>query len=175
MNSKIKTIKEAGKEKEVYITSDGKKFENKFDAQFYQDELDLEVIEKECFQKFGIYTNDPKYSDSYEEDIEKGLKNQDIFSRLLLTCLPKKDDDSFIALRAKTKEEEDDILHSFRGYLTKYDAEEYYNSAEDYAFPHTIAICSDLDNDCCKALCLEVEFERLEKALIDARDLFDVK
>jgi len=46
MNSKIKTIKVAGEEKEIYITSDGKRFEYKFDAQFYQDELDLEVIEK---------------------------------------------------------------------------------------------------------------------------------
>lgn len=46
MNSKIKTIKVAGEEKEIYITSDGKRFEDKFDAQFYQDELDLEVIEK---------------------------------------------------------------------------------------------------------------------------------
>ena len=51
MNSKIKTIKVAGEEKEIYITSDGKRFEDKFDAQFYQDELDLEVIEKKCFNK----------------------------------------------------------------------------------------------------------------------------
>lgn len=55
MNSKIKTIKVTGEEKEIYITSDGKRFEDKFDAQFYQDELDLEVIEKKCFKKFGIY------------------------------------------------------------------------------------------------------------------------
>ena len=55
MNSKIKTIKVPGEEKEIYITSDGKRFEDKFDAQFYQDELDLEVIEKKCFKKFGIY------------------------------------------------------------------------------------------------------------------------
>ena len=30
MNSKIKTIKVAGEEKEIYITSDGKRFEDKF-------------------------------------------------------------------------------------------------------------------------------------------------
>ena len=175
MNSKIKTIKVTGEEKEIYITSDGKRFEDKFDAQFYQDELDLEVIEKKCFKKFGIYTNDPKYSDSYKEDIEKGLKKQNIFPRILQTCLPKEDEDSVIVLRAKNKEEEDDILHSFRRYLTKYDAEKYYNSAEDHAFPHTITVCPDLDNDYCKALCLEVEFECIEKALKDARKLFDVK
>lgn len=103
MNSKIKTIKVRGEEKEIYITSDGKRFEYKFDAQFYQDELDLEVIEKKCFKKFGIYTNDPKYSDSYKEDIEKGLKKQNIFSRILQTCLPKEDKDSVIVLRAKKK------------------------------------------------------------------------
>ena len=133
------------------------------------------MIEKKCFKKFGIYTNDPKYSDSYKEDIEKGLKKQNIFSRILQTCLPKEDEDSIIVLRAKNKEEEDDILHSFRRYLTKYDAEKYYNSAEDHAFPHTITVCLDLDNDHCKALCLEVEFECIEKALKDARKLFDVK
>lgn len=174
MNSKIKTIKEAGEEKEVYITSDGERFENKFKAQSY---LDLEMIAKGCFKKFGIYTNDSTYSDSYKEDIEKGLKNQDVFSRLLLTYIPRKYNDSFIALRAKNKEEEDYILHSFTGYLTKYDAKEYFDSAEGHAFPHTIAICANLEYDyeCCKALCLEVEFERIEKALKDARDLFDVK
>lgn len=175
MNSKIKTIKEAGEEKEVYMTSDGEVFKDKFEAQFYQDCLDLEVIEKECFKKFGIYTSDPTYSDSYKEDIEKGLKNQDIFSRLLLTCLPKENNDSIIVLRAKNKEEEDHILCSFRGYLTEYDTKEYFDSAESHMFPHTIAICADLKYDCCKALCLEVEFERLEKALKDARELFDVK
>ena len=37
MNSKIKTIKVTGEEKEIYITSDGKRFEDKFDAQFYQE------------------------------------------------------------------------------------------------------------------------------------------
>ncbi|MEQ2943604.1 hypothetical protein [Anaerostipes hadrus] len=96
-------------------------------------------------------------------------------SRILQTCLPKEDEDSVIVLRAKNKEEENDILHSFRRYLTKYDAEKYYNSAEDHAFPHTITVCPDLDNDYCKALCLEVEFECIEKALKDARKLFDVK
>lgn len=53
MNSKIKTIKVTGEEKEIYITSDGKRFEDKFDAQFYQDELDLEVIEKNVLRNLG--------------------------------------------------------------------------------------------------------------------------
>lgn len=90
MNSKIKTIKVTGEEKEIYVTSDGKRFEDKFDAQFYQDELDLEVIEKKCFKKFGIYTNDPKYSDSYKEDIEKGLKNKISFHEFFRHVCQKK-------------------------------------------------------------------------------------
>lgn len=173
MNSKIKTIKVAGRV--VYITSDGGRFEDKSTAQFFQNGLDMGAIEKECFKEFGIYTSDPRYSDSYKEDIEKGLKNQDIFLRLLMTCLPRENNDSIIVLRAKNKEEEDHILHSFRGYLTEYDSKEYLDSAENHTFPHTIAVCADLDNDRFKALCLEVVFERLEKALKDARELFDVK
>ena len=60
MNRKIKKIEDVVTMPITkYVTTDGKKFTDDYDANMHQAHLDSMDKAKLCFKKYGIYTSDP--------------------------------------------------------------------------------------------------------------------
>lgn len=115
--------------------------------------------EKECFQKFGIYLQDPGYFDFCYDEFQKDLH---IFSDQIKKHLPEGEDELIVVLKAKNKVEEKEILFAFEDYLMLGSIQEYLDTTEslgDIKFPHVIGICSNMNEFYFFVLSEDVSYE----------------
>ena len=172
MNKKIKKIEDVVTMPITkYVTTDGKKFTDDYDANMHQAHLDSMDKAKLCFKKYGIYTSDPMIKNHKNND--QIISNDYLLTRILHTDISSNDD--LYILQAKDEKSEKEILKTFRDYLnTDVMDRRFFNVANNYIFPHTIIFCRDSIYGNYNALCAEREFELIEKALKFGRQVLNM-
>ena len=128
MNKKIKKIEDVVTMPITkYVTTDGKKFTDDYDANMHQAHLDSMDKAKLCFKKYGIYTSDPMIKNHKNND--QIISNDYLLTRVLHTDISSNDD--LYILQAKDEEAEKEILKTFRDYLN---TDVYKRQIIDYAY-----------------------------------------
>ena len=91
MNRKIKKIEDVVTMPITkYVTTDGKKFTDDYDANMHQAHLDSMDKAKLCFKKYGIYTSDPMIKNHKNND--QIISNDYLLTRILHTDISSNDD-----------------------------------------------------------------------------------
>ena len=140
MNRKIKKIEDVVTMPITkYVTTDGKKFTDDYDANMHQAHLDSMDKAKLCFKKYGIYTSDSMIKNHKNND--QIISNDYLLTRILHTDISSNDD--LYILQAKDEKSEKEILKTFRDYLnTDVMDRRFFYVGNNYIFSHTIIFIS---------------------------------